>query len=73
MSEVRDALGEMANRIGGNFKSLLEPPVQLSLPSVTEGVGYKVLFPGCSITNKVNFQHGEDGLNVTSLTREAQG
>jgi CheY-specific phosphatase CheX len=35
--EVRDALGELANMVGGNIKALLPGPTQLSLPLVVEG------------------------------------
>lgn len=44
--EVLDAVGELVNVIGGQFKSLLEPPVQLSLPTVTEGVDHHTIIPG---------------------------
>ncbi len=35
--EVRDALGELANIVGGNIKAMLPGPSKLSLPDVTEG------------------------------------
>ena len=35
--EVRDALGELTNMVGGNIKSLLPAPSRLSLPQVTDG------------------------------------
>lgn len=35
--EVRDALGELANMAGGNIKSLLPEPSNLSLPTVVDG------------------------------------
>jgi chemotaxis protein CheX len=38
--QVQDAIGELTNIIGGNFKSLLPEPCQLSLPAVTEGTAY---------------------------------
>ena len=34
--EIRDALGELANMAGGNIKSLLPAPSQLSLPTVSD-------------------------------------
>jgi chemotaxis protein CheX len=35
--DIRDALGELANMVGGNVKALLPGPTQLSLPLVVEG------------------------------------
>ncbi len=40
--DVRDALGEVANMIGGNLKSMLPGGVELSLPSVVWGTDYSV-------------------------------
>jgi chemotaxis protein CheX len=36
--DVADALGELANIVGGNLKSLMPPPSALSLPSTARGV-----------------------------------
>jgi chemotaxis protein CheX len=36
MEELRDAVGEIANIIGGNVKTLIAGKARLSLPSVTE-------------------------------------
>ncbi len=36
VEEVKDAMGEVANIIGGNLKGLLHGPATLSLPSVIE-------------------------------------
>jgi chemotaxis protein CheX len=38
--DVRDALGELANMVGGNLKSVLPPGVALSMPSVVVGSDY---------------------------------
>lgn len=40
--DMRDALGELANMVGGNLKSILPPGVELSLPSVVWGADYTV-------------------------------
>lgn len=45
-SEIIDAVGEVANMIGGNIKALMPAPSQLSLPTVTTGIDYVVTFPG---------------------------
>lgn len=42
--DVRDALGELANMVGGNLKSILPGGVELSLPSVVWGSDYCVGF-----------------------------
>ena len=40
--DVRDTLGELANMIGGNLKSILPGGVELSLPTVISGSDYRV-------------------------------
>lgn len=37
MEDVHDAIGEVVNILGGNVKTLLPGPCQLSLPAVLEG------------------------------------
>lgn len=39
--DMQDILGELANITGGNIKSMLPGPCQLSLPSVIEGKDYR--------------------------------
>jgi chemotaxis protein CheX len=36
-ADVRDAVGELVNIVGGNLKGMLPSPTGLSLPSVTHG------------------------------------
>ncbi len=43
--DVRDAVGELANMVGGNLKSVLPAGVALSLPSVVSGSNYRLVFP----------------------------
>jgi chemotaxis protein CheX len=50
--DVEDALGEIANMIAGNLKSLLPRPCQLSLPAVVEGLDYRVIIPGARIVGQ---------------------
>jgi chemotaxis protein CheX len=38
--DVRDVMGELANMVAGNLKSLLPRGVELSIPSVVEGSDY---------------------------------
>ena len=40
-ADVRDAVGEIVNVAGGNFKSLLDGACALSLPVVTEGASHE--------------------------------
>jgi chemotaxis protein CheX len=40
--EIRDAVGELTNVIGGNIKALFPGPSQLSLPTVTIGADYEL-------------------------------
>jgi len=45
-AEVEDAVGELSNMIGGATKTMIGGACAISLPSVTEGVRYKVSIPG---------------------------
>lgn len=64
--DVTDAVGEMANMIGGNIKSLLPGPSQLSMPTVAEG-GHQPAFPGTEVVELLEFSvHGEP-FNVTLM------
>ena len=42
LEEVRDALGELTNMLGGNLKALLPGPCFLGLPTVVSGHDYAV-------------------------------
>jgi chemotaxis protein CheX len=67
--EINDAMGEMANMIGGNFKSMLEPPVALSLPTVTQGSSFKVNMPGCRELGSYSYRAGDDVVTVSVVER----
>lgn len=54
-ADVRDALGELANMLGGNLKSVLPPGVALSMPSVVEGSDYAVHICGGNAAATVSF------------------
>ncbi|MCC7172970.1 MAG: chemotaxis protein CheX [Planctomycetes bacterium] len=69
-SEICDALGEVANMVGGAYKSLLPTPVNLSLPSVTEGVGYRMFIPGSRMLARTHFDCSSETIVVTVLTRD---
>lgn len=53
--QVQDAIGELTNIIGGNFKSLLPEPCHLSLPAVTEGTDYAFRVLDCRMLMRLNF------------------
>jgi chemotaxis protein CheX len=59
-NDVYDALGELANMIGGNLKSVLPRGVSLSMPSVVEGSKYSVRVCGANNNKRMNFI-GPDG------------
>jgi chemotaxis protein CheX len=41
--EIRDALGELTNMVGGNFKTLLRGDCRLSLPDVVDTVPFEAV------------------------------
>lgn len=70
--EVHDALGELTNMIGGNVKSLVPFPSQLSLPSVIEGVDFRLRIPGTQCVRQVAFE-SEGQLLFIRLMQKEQG
>lgn len=69
-SEINDAIGEVANMIGGNVKALMPAPSQLSLPTVTTGIDYVVTFPGTREETREAFAV-EGGFLIVSILRKA--
>lgn len=65
LTDLQDALGELCNVVGGNFKSLLPEPCRLSLPTVVEGVDYSFRIPGSAMTA----QYGLDVAEQPMLLR----
>jgi chemotaxis protein CheX len=63
-SEINDALSEMINIIGGNLKSLLPQPNQLSLPMVGSK-GTSLHFPFTEQCSQVVFDCGGKKFMVT--------
>lgn len=70
-SEINDAIGEVANMIGGNVKALMPAPSQLSLPTVATGVDYVVTFPGTTEQSREAFNVEGGDLVVTILHKTA--
>ena len=62
---VRDTLGELANMVAGNLKSVLPGGVVLSMPSVIEGSDYSLQICGNRSIERVPFWSTEDIFGVT--------
>jgi len=69
LDEVRDALGELANMVGGNVKALLPAPSQISLPAVAIGSDYQLSVIGTSEVARVSFTCDDQPLLITLLQR----
>jgi len=53
--DVRDALGELANMLAGNLKSVLPHGIGLSMPSVVEGKDYSLRVCGGNLIDRMPF------------------
>jgi len=54
--DARDALGELANMVAGNLKSVLPGGVGISMPSVVEGKNYSLKICGGNLSTRLRFQ-----------------
>ena len=52
-AELADAVGELANVIGGNVKGMIDEPCALSLPLVASGRDVSVSQPGAEVLQSV--------------------
>lgn len=68
--EARDALREIVNIIGGNFKSLVSGPSRLSLPTVRDGDGY---WTDALPVHRLHFDCGGEVLVVSVLAVATPG
>lgn len=64
---VHDAIGELANMIGGNVKSLLPEHCELSLPAVAQGTDYAFRILDSQVLERLTFSCGPDSFVVTVL------
>ena len=71
VDDVRDALGELANMTGGNFKNCLPGPCQISIPTVVEGGDYDLTLPRTRLVARVHFLSGEKSFAVAVHREEA--
>ena len=67
--EVADAFGELVNIIGGNLKSLLPEPSQLSLPTVSLGAAHVVTVPGAGLLKHVELECDGERLHIAVWNR----
>jgi len=67
--ELHDTLGELTNMTAGNIKTLLPGECRISLPSVAEGIDYKVSIPGGKVTFQHAFECDGEPLLITILER----
>jgi chemotaxis protein CheX len=64
---VRDVLGELANMIGGNLKSVLMRGIHISMPSVVDGSDYSLRVCGAAVRQRLAFQCAEGPFWITVL------
>ena len=72
-ADVHDALGEIANMVAGNVKSLLPPPCRITLPVVATGRDYQVHMPGTKPSLEVGFTCEETPFLVSVVEQSEQG
>jgi chemotaxis protein CheX len=53
VADLQDAIAELVNMIGGNFKALLPETCYLSLPAVVEGGDYSTRVPGSTLLGRL--------------------
>lgn len=68
--EIWDALGEMANMIGGNVKGMLAGDTALSLPTVAEGRDYRVVVPGGGVMQSLTYRCEQWLMRVQLIGRQ---
>jgi chemotaxis protein CheX len=65
--DVRDALGELANMLAGNLKSVLPHGIGLSMPSVVEGTDYSLRICGGNLVDRLRFGSALGAVGVTLI------
>jgi chemotaxis protein CheX len=69
---LEDTMGELANMVGGNLKSMIPPSNKLSLPTVVEGRDYRVRVPNASVVHDISLDIDGEPMRVTVLERVSQ-
>ncbi len=72
-AEVQDAVGELSNMVGGAAKSMIDGASAISLPSVTEGMKYRVSIPGAKEVAHCQMQSHGSLLTVTVVQGASRG
>jgi chemotaxis protein CheX len=67
-SDVADALGELANIIGGNVKGLLPGPCALSLPYLVVAASEHVRWPSVTVESRLLADWHDEPIVVTVLS-----
>ena len=70
--DVRDALGELANMIGGNLKSSMGANARLSMPSVIVGNDYELRICGSETQSRLAFQLNGGNFWVTVSAKDGE-
>ncbi len=63
--DIRDAVGELTNQVGGLVKSKLAPQSLLSLPTIAEGMNLRVDIPNCKQIGVAAMESQAAGLNIS--------
>lgn len=73
--EVTDAVSEMVNMVAGAAKAKFahDPPVELGLPTVVEGTGYKLRYPSKAIWLEVPFSSAAGDFTMEVTYNPKQG
>jgi chemotaxis protein CheX len=69
--EMADALGELANIVGGSVKGLMPGSCRLSLPTVTLGPDSRMVVPGLELVHRVVLDVAGEHLVVALWKRPA--
>lgn len=64
-SDIRDAIGELANMMAGNIKAVLPHPSRIGLPVVAFGNDYQLQVLGTVTAARVAYDFDGDVLTVT--------
>jgi chemotaxis protein CheX len=67
--DLRDALAELTNMIGGNIKSLVPSPSFLSIPTVTTDNDFVLPLSGAELVNDISISCGGDPLRILTCKR----
>ena len=65
--DVRDVMGELANMVAGNLKSLLPRGVDLSMPSVIQGSDYALHVCGMNAVERMAFSSAAGDFRITLI------